>query len=212
MEALALANVTVDRDDHGRIVRVAGDAPDGRQLEFALDTSISESDVETRGVFLVDGASVLELIATVDHSSPEPWMTLRAITGDEVHYQVAATVRKSDGSVSVEGSASGVPFNADAQPGEDLPDDLPDLDAALPAEVRNTIEPLAPFVAMVGASAGQPVSPRKKWWRRIAGYGCFAAAGAGIAALCGATAGVGCIAGAAVISVAGAYCADVAHG
>lgn len=211
MVPLDLTDITFDRDDFGRITAVAGTGSDGKRLEFAVETSVEESKVETRGVLSVDGSSVLELTANVDHRDEAPWMVLRATSGDETHYQAAAMVDETDGSISVEGSANGESFAVKVARGEDLPDSLPDLDAALPRHLQTSLAPLAPLVAIVAASASQPARPRKSWWRRVVRYGCLGAGTVLGIVICGATSGIGCAAGATVATIAGAACADAAH-
>ncbi len=212
MSSLNLTDVVFDRDDFNRIVHVAATDPDGRRLEYGVMTSpVGDSAVQTRGTFVVDGQEVLELVAQLDHSGPDPTASLMARAADEIYYEMTSVVRESDGSLSVEGATHDTAFSAEVKEGEDLPEDLPDLDDALPEDLRETLGPLEPLVQTVAASAGGAPRPRKRWWRRAGRYGCLGAAAGGTAAICAATLGIGCIAGAAGLAIAAAACVDILH-
>jgi len=209
VESLALESIEFERDGDGRIIAVSGSRPDGARLGYRIEAATNETDVIATGTVTLNEQPLFSVTAQIQHTVDTPTMLLTASSGDETHYSLSAKLNAEDESLSLNGHSRGKPFSAQVEAGSDIPDEVPDVDDALPNELTDGLEPLIPLVHMVAGSAGQPKNPRKSWWRRLARYGCVGAAGAGAAAVCVFTVGIGCVAASSAAAVAGAICADV---
>lgn len=109
----------------------------------------------------------------------------------------------------LEGNAGDRDFRFQVSPDENIPDEVPSLDGALPPALVERLELLRPLVAAAGGMASQPpipVRPRRRIWRRALRYGCIAVGAALGTAISVAVPAAGGLAGALVVAMAAEAC------
>jgi hypothetical protein len=210
-EPIGLLDVIVRRDDTGRIIYVAGTAEDGRRLTFETTVSVGDGTVAVAAVFLADDAHVLSVAADIEHPNGEPQMTLRASGSDVEYYGSTFGIDDKTGVLSISGIANGTAFDAQVNPGDEIPEQVPDIDDTLPTEVQSTLAPLVPFVQMAAGSVQTAFRPRRRWWRRLGRAGCAALGGVVGVVCCVGGVGIGCIAGVVVGNVGALVCIEALH-